>query len=230
MIKKGFTLAEVLITLAIIGVVATLTLPSLMTNTGEQQAKTALRKGINTLTEAGQMNLALDNYDYATAKDDADDISADALDNEMGKMSVYAILARRTQIDRTKTTGAEDSQIDLTVANVTGTDTIYFADGTALIFDKATVATQDNNAIQNDGLPLGFTVVYDTNGAKSPNILSNCLGTALGADDANDDGTAADGADCTDRTKRIIKDQFQVQLRGAVAQPWGAASRWAYDN
>ena len=35
--KNGFTLAEVLITLAIIGVVATLTLPALMTNTQEQQ-------------------------------------------------------------------------------------------------------------------------------------------------------------------------------------------------
>lgn len=42
--KNGFTLAEVLITLAIIGVVATLTLPALMTNTQEQQARTALKK------------------------------------------------------------------------------------------------------------------------------------------------------------------------------------------
>ena len=40
--KNGFTLAEVLITLAIIGVVATLTLPALMTNTQEQQSRTAL--------------------------------------------------------------------------------------------------------------------------------------------------------------------------------------------
>ena len=57
--KNGFTLAEVLITLAIIGVVATLTLPALMTNTQEQQARTALKKGINTLTEAAQMNSAI---------------------------------------------------------------------------------------------------------------------------------------------------------------------------
>ena len=42
--KHGFTLAEVLITLSIIGVVATMTLPALMTNTAEQQAKTGLKK------------------------------------------------------------------------------------------------------------------------------------------------------------------------------------------
>ena len=49
--KNGFTLAEVLITLAIIGVVATMTLPAVMTNTAEQQAKSALKKGINTFTK-----------------------------------------------------------------------------------------------------------------------------------------------------------------------------------
>ena len=42
--KRGFTLAEVLITLTIIGVVATMTLPALMTNTAETQAKTGLKK------------------------------------------------------------------------------------------------------------------------------------------------------------------------------------------
>ena len=41
---NGFTLAEVLITLAIIGVVATMTLPALISNTGEQQAKTGLKQ------------------------------------------------------------------------------------------------------------------------------------------------------------------------------------------
>ena len=35
--KTGFTLAEVLITLSIIGVVAMMTLPALMTNVQEQQ-------------------------------------------------------------------------------------------------------------------------------------------------------------------------------------------------
>ena len=65
--KNGFTLAEVLITLAIIGVVATMTLPALMTNTGEQQAKTGLKKGINTLTEAVTMNESVANFGFATA-------------------------------------------------------------------------------------------------------------------------------------------------------------------
>ena len=62
--KNGFTLAEVLITLAIIGVVATLTLPSLMSNTQEQQAVTAFKKAMNTLNEVAQMNAAVDGFDF----------------------------------------------------------------------------------------------------------------------------------------------------------------------
>ena len=79
--KNGFTLAEVLITLAIIGVVATLTLPALMTNTAEQQARTALKKGINTLTEAAQMNQAIDGFDYSNLKVDTKSEESQFLDN-----------------------------------------------------------------------------------------------------------------------------------------------------
>ena len=49
--KNGFTLAEVLITLSIIGVIATLTLPTLMTNINESQNKTGFKKVINTLSK-----------------------------------------------------------------------------------------------------------------------------------------------------------------------------------
>ena len=46
--KKGFTLAEVLITLGIIGVVASLTLPSLVKNTGQAEVGPKLAKFVNT--------------------------------------------------------------------------------------------------------------------------------------------------------------------------------------
>lgn len=47
--KFGFTLAEILITLSIIGVIATLTLPGLSVNIHKQQAGTAFMKAVNTL-------------------------------------------------------------------------------------------------------------------------------------------------------------------------------------
>ena len=55
--KKGFTLAEVLITLTIIGVVAALTLPSLTTSVSKNQIGPKLAKAINTLENANKMAL-----------------------------------------------------------------------------------------------------------------------------------------------------------------------------
>ena len=60
MFKRGFTLAEVLITLAIIGVVAAIAIPSVISNTQQQEFKTGLRKAVSVLNSAITMNMALD--------------------------------------------------------------------------------------------------------------------------------------------------------------------------
>ena len=58
--KYGFTLAEVLITLLIIGVVAALTIPSVISNYQQQEFKTGLKKAVSVLNEAIQTNIAQD--------------------------------------------------------------------------------------------------------------------------------------------------------------------------
>ena len=66
--KRGFTLAEVLITLAIIGVVAAISIPSVISNTQQQEFKTGLRKAVSVLNSAITMNMAIDGespYDNA---------------------------------------------------------------------------------------------------------------------------------------------------------------------
>lgn len=52
MIKRAFTLAEVLITLAIIGVVAAMTIPSLLRGQEEKATVTAVKKAYSTLSNA----------------------------------------------------------------------------------------------------------------------------------------------------------------------------------
>ena len=42
--KKGFTLAEVLLTLVIIGIVAALTVPGFLNNSNQQEYKSAIKK------------------------------------------------------------------------------------------------------------------------------------------------------------------------------------------
>lgn len=53
--KKAFTLAEVLITLGIIGVVAAMTLPTLVQNNRNRELQTGLKKGYSTIAQALDM-------------------------------------------------------------------------------------------------------------------------------------------------------------------------------
>lgn len=64
--KLGFTLAEVLITLSIIGVVAAMTLPALTANIQKAQTGPALAKAINILENANRM--ALTEYETRSLK------------------------------------------------------------------------------------------------------------------------------------------------------------------
>lgn len=56
--KIAFTLAEVLITLAILGVVAAFIIPSVISNTKEKEYKTELLKAISSLNQAIVLNIA----------------------------------------------------------------------------------------------------------------------------------------------------------------------------
>ena len=212
--KNGFTLAEVLITLAIIGVVATMTLPALMTNTAEQQAKTGLKKGINTLTEAAHMNQAIDGFDYASL--------TDASTGDSDTQSLYGLLSKRASIDYTKSGAGK--LVSNGAANAGTNYAVFFRDGTALMYNAAATLMSDGTvgAIDSDGLVHGIRIVFDTNGSKGPNILSNCAGTSTGAEDVKTNV-------CTSTT-RVIKDQFGVRLRGGYAVPNGPAARWAFEN
>ncbi len=79
--KFAFTLAEVLITLGIIGVVAAMTIPTLMKNTQDTELKTAWKKEYSVLSQAfleiatdngGDLTGAFDNGDGTFASNDRD--------------------------------------------------------------------------------------------------------------------------------------------------------------
>ena len=75
--KLGFTLAEVLITLVIIGVIAAMTVPTLMNNTNAQEFRSALKKAISGVNQALTLNYALEGLsaqDYSSATDIVDNV------------------------------------------------------------------------------------------------------------------------------------------------------------
>ena len=63
--RFGFTLAEVLITLGIIGVVAAMTIPTLISNTNGAKFRSQFKKALSTLNQAGLMSQAQYDFDYA---------------------------------------------------------------------------------------------------------------------------------------------------------------------
>ena len=213
--KLGFTLAEVLITLAIIGVIATLTLPALMTNTAEQQYKAGLKKGLNTLTEAAQANGAQAGFDYGSVTQ----ASTDMTDEDQ---SIWGLLANRTNMDR-KLSGTANVTSDKlgVVAGQSGNAAVFFRDGSAIIFKLSDLIDDTTGALQPDGLPKGIAAIYDTNGLKGPNLVSNCDGKIVQTSALSDAEK-----DCSQKDKRVIRDQFGIKLRGGFAVPNGAASRW----
>ncbi|MDR1327359.1 MAG: type II secretion system GspH family protein [Heliobacteriaceae bacterium] len=86
--KKGFTLAEVLITLGIIGVVAALTLPSLIANYKEKATVVKVKKAYSVLSKAYQFasneygepaNWDLKGYDSAEGSKNLRDILGDRM-------------------------------------------------------------------------------------------------------------------------------------------------------
>ena len=64
--KRAFTLAEVLITLGIIGVVAAMTIPTLIANTNSAKFKSQYKKTLSTLNQAALMATAQYDLNFAS--------------------------------------------------------------------------------------------------------------------------------------------------------------------
>ena len=94
---RGFTLAEVLITLGIIGVVAAMTMPTLINSTQGAQYKTAFKKSLTVLSQAVVMNIALNDYDLSQVVE-GDNATADA--DASGAQSLWDVFHNRLNIVR----------------------------------------------------------------------------------------------------------------------------------
>ena len=129
MLKKtigmgGFTLAEVLITLGIIGVVAAMTMPTLINSTQGAQYKTGFKKALTVLSQAVVMNIALNDYDLsqvvkgtntAAEKEESAPGAGDGAEATTvgGPQSLYDLFSNRLNIVRT----AAGSDFDATAGS-----------------------------------------------------------------------------------------------------------------
>jgi prepilin-type N-terminal cleavage/methylation domain-containing protein len=162
--KNGFTLAEVLITLAIIGVVAALTIPTVVSNYQKTQTVTQLKKAYSAL--ANTTNLAIADYGPVTGWEVGQQNGDGALNFSNTYLVPYLKILRNCGIKTNNECSVEYTTLDKTGSGVLNGNFVRFftADGTI-------VAVETQNFLGgSDGLPYKYMIILvDLNGQKKPN-------------------------------------------------------------
>ncbi len=154
----GFTLAEVLITLGIIGVVAAMTIPTLITNYNDRVLETQKTKTKSILANAFKMMMANEGVtDLSLAP-----IASCGSDSDCYAAEFKKVLKVLSDID----SASDDAKIEYSFSNgnseVWSKDKLY----TFVLNDGTVVSLENTDGIANGALSL----VVDLNGFKSPNI------------------------------------------------------------
>lgn len=152
--KKGFTLAEVLITLVIIGVIAAMTIPTLMNSTNNQEFRVGLKKAISALNQAMSLNYALEGTQ----------IGAENLSSSQN--IVNNLFKKRMSVITTATSGTAFGVGSTGITATDNTNVFYTADGARYAVSYAAGA-YDPVA---DQMYYGL-ILIDVNGEKGPNTV-----------------------------------------------------------
>ena len=141
--KSGFTLAEVLVTLAVIGVIAAMTIPTLLGTTNQAELKTAFKKSLSVLNQAISMSVALDSSDASTG----------------------------TGTDAANLANFFRQRLNVIGNGPNSTTSFYTADGMLFTFSRP-VAGNCGSVDTTDPAAAPCVVTVDVNGSKKPNAMS----------------------------------------------------------
>lgn len=164
---NGFTLAEVLITLGIIGVVAALTIPTLVKNYQKQVVITSLQKFNSTMQQAIKASEA-DNGQIETWDFPTDYAGSSTVTFLNTYIIPYLKVAQKCDLATTTTCWNTVHQPSGTVA--TGGDQVNYSYTNTYM---AKYVLQDGSELAFMGNFRFFQVLVDINGAKAPNTMGN---------------------------------------------------------
>ena len=169
--KKGFTLAEILITLTVIGIIAAITISILAENGRKTEVETKLKKTISVLNNA-LLRATIDYGAISSWPELNSSSSATSTTNFMAKYIVpYVITTRAITTNQDGLTmedlGYKDPNIRTPKGAIYGAQgqytaklpRIFFNDGTVIL--RLTTSTGTNT----------INYLVDTNGPKGPNVM-----------------------------------------------------------
>lgn len=201
---RAFTLAEVLITLGIIGVVAAMTMPTLINQTNGAQYKAAFKKSLSAISQAVTLNVALDDISFA------DTIIGDAgsVTPEDDGVTVASLLNSRMNVVNASYISPYES--NPTYPSEAGL--VMPATDTFLAFNDGSIFEFLNSLSPGSGCKMGTKIclgVIDVNGAKGPNKPVVCDNVANTRQDSYSDGEIViDNTACTVKSPTDIYPVF----------------------
>lgn len=181
--KLAFTLSEVLITLVIIGVVAAMTVPSIIQNTNDSQYKVALKKNYSNFSKA--FNLAYGYYFYDDYMDwdyaHDNDFTKDVYEHLSKYLNINSVCGRTFNNNKCWSPAKAKNGQPATyftdkgfASNFAHLYTFTLTDGTSVALDVwyessiKQLAGVEKNLIQaSDNLVM----LVDVNGKKGPNVV-----------------------------------------------------------
>ncbi len=191
--KLAFTLAEVLITLAIIGVVAAMTIPILMTNYRVAVTKSKLKKTISVMSQAAQMTKEKYDFDFSSLdRSYYDPVGGSCIDDPQKVKSFCSLF--NASLSNATYLGYSKSLYNITPA-ATPKLVPYGTNGTSrhqayILSDGVIVAIEMDIVPKNCELLVGEVInsdwitnhkacigYIDVNGEKKPNKEVSCSNT-----------------------------------------------------
>ena len=221
--RSGFTLAEVLITLGIIGVVAAMTIPTLIANTNSARFRSQFKKTISSLAQAGLMSQAQYDFDYSITTS-SDSCSADPKDDDPEATFAFCALFNGTLSGHTIYTTA-DPPVNKNgdAYNITmGLNNLYYlqlADGSLVAFQKDAHDCTKGVTEEITDVDSSCTGFIDVNGTTLPNKQVTC-------DSHSDSITVATGNCAVPNDAQHMTDIFPIVFHDGTVEPATPAARY----
>jgi len=171
--KNGFTLAEVLITLGIIGIVAAMTIPTLMNQTNQLESITALKKANSVLTSALRLNAMDNGGDLANSFTDVSDFKDKLASNLKILKDCNGTGIGTCWPSSTKKLNNSSDIVSAWTTFLNGDPSVILADGSSLHFDYTNGDPNCLSGWSGESLvsDVCMVIMVDVNGLKPPNVL-----------------------------------------------------------